>query len=313
MSRRSRMKSTLDSLFSSTKSQEQEPEAPASSPAPDLPETGAGEKINEKSVPVKKAPAKKAAPVASRSKSADKKPPAQPKEPPQTDQPAQAAPPPAPVLPAEADVPPEQPAVETTAAPPESKEQVVGHPEREVSPPAVMAEKPAAEPANHPQEGPAETEALAPDTSSGEKAAESDEEEQLVVFLLAGESYGISIQMVESIIKKQAITKVPHVDKYILGVTNLRGTVVPVVDLRLRFSIPGQETTKDTRIIVLNTESGKNGILVDEVMEVMRLPKSAIAPPPMFATSVNTSYIQGVARTDDKLIIMLEMNTILQR
>jgi purine-binding chemotaxis protein CheW len=77
--------------------------------------------------------------------------------------------------------------------------------------------------------------------------------------------------------------------------------------------MPAQETTKDTRIMVLNTESGKNGIVVDEVMEVMRLPKSAIAPPPMLATNINTSYIQGIAQTGDKLIIMLEMNIILQR
>jgi purine-binding chemotaxis protein CheW len=305
------MKSTLDSLFSSTKSQAQEPETPASSPAPEVPE--AEEKVKEKNASVKKASAKKAAPAVSKAKPGDKKPPAQPKEPPPTDPPAEATPPPASIPLADASSPPIQSAVETTQAPTESKEQVVVHPAAEVSTPVAIAEKPAPEAANPPQEAPAENTLSAPESSSGEKAEVSDEEEQLVVFLLDGEAYGISIQMVESIIKKQAITKVPHVDKYILGVTNLRGTVVPVVDLRQRFSIPEQETTKDTRIIVLNTESGKNGILVDEVMEVMRLPKSAIAPPPMIATSINTSYIQGIARTDDKLIIMLEMNSILQR
>jgi purine-binding chemotaxis protein CheW len=307
------MKSTLDSLFSSTKSQAQEPETPASSPAPEVPEAEAEEKVKEKNASVKKASAKKAAPAVSKAKPGDKKPPAQPKEPPPTDPPAEATPPPAFIPLVDASSEAIQSAIETTAASTESNEQVVVHPTAEVSTPVVIAEKPAPEAANPPQEAPAENALSALVTSSGETTEVSDEEEQLVVFLLAGEAYGISIQMVESIIKKQAITKVPHVDKYILGVTNLRGTVVPVVDLRLRFSIPEQETTKDTRIIVLNTESGKNGILVDEVMEVMRLPKSAIAPPPMIATSINTSYIQGIARTDDKLIIMLEMNTILQR
>lgn len=146
--------------------------------------------------------------------------------------------------------------------------------------------------------------------NSDEKVV-SDEEEHLVVFLLGDEAFGIEIHSVESIIKKQLITKVPHAEKFILGVTNLRGTVVPVVDLRQRFALPIREATKDTRIIVLNTESGKDGILVDEVSEVMRIPKSSISPTPMITSTVNSTFIKGVARTDDKLIILLDVNTIL--
>lgn len=318
MNRRSRIKSTLDSLFSGGKAQSPEPETPAAPPQPQKTESTPAVKTPIKtktekkpSLPKTSAPAEKQKPVAkktlptkqasvqdnrtdrSEKAPADSLPPVviQTLDLPVNDPPA------APLLsedpkPVEMTPPPGSPAVEETVA--AEKTTAVGQGERSLtsSDDSLISEK---------------------TISGADESKGSDEEEQLVVFLLDNEAFGIIIQMVESIIKKQAITKVPHVEKYILGVTNLRGTVVPVVDLRQRFSIPAQETTKDTRIIVLNTESGKNGIVVDEVMEVMRLPKSAIAPPPRIATTINTTYIQGVARTDDKLIIMLDMNSILQR
>lgn len=307
MNRKSRMKSTLDSLFSSNKTPVAKPETPPPPPIEkkdDFPvdstpseKTPAAKPVENKvpqSRPKASQAVKKPAPA---KKPAEKKPSEAPKpvEAVKTVQPAETLP--QPVQVEENQVkPPEarpMPAVEQAtpaASPPPSVEK-----EQPVQ--AVGVEAPAKE---------------APPEKSRENA-NSDEEVHLVIFLLAGEAFGIDIQMVESIIKKQAITKVPHAEKFILGVTNLRGTVVPVVDLRQRFAMPVQEATKDTRIIVLNSEGGKNGIVVDEVLEVLRIPKSAIAPTPMIATTVQSSFIKGIARTDEKLIILLDDSTVLSR
>jgi chemotaxis signal transduction protein len=117
-----------------------------------------------------------------------------------------------------------------------------------------------------------------------------EDEEQLVVFTLAGEHYGVDIAVVASIIKPQPITAVPRAPEFIEGITNLRGTVLPVVDLRRRFGLPtkgtgqpspispqGQEQeTDDTRIIVVEIDSMQVGLMVDTVMEVLRLPAASI-------------------------------------
>ena len=98
-----------------------------------------------------------------------------------------------------------------------------------------------------------------------------DNEEHLVIFTLGKELYGVTIHTVESIIKIQAITEVPRTASYVLGVTNLRGTVVPVLDLRKRFNLQFSETTPNTRIIIVNAEGSKVGIVVDEVTEVLKV------------------------------------------
>jgi purine-binding chemotaxis protein CheW len=311
MNRRSRMKSTLDSLFSSNKSQAENPETPAT-PAPSAPTP---EKKPEKPVekpassPVVKAPAKKAAPAAAKAKLVVKPTPAAVKKPEaaapaaKPDVKPAAASQPETKLPAPAPIAVTPPQIEKTPEPPKMPAPVASTPapvsvEKPVSNPPVKTESAAASAQNAPKNG-------------GHEVEDSDEEVHLVVFLLAGEAFGIGIHMVESIIKKQAITKVPHAEKFILGVTNLRGTVVPVVDLRQRFALETTEATKDTRIIVLNTESGKNGIVVDEVMEVLRIPKSAIAPTPTITTTVNSAFIKGIARTEERLIILLDVNSIL--
>ena len=99
--------------------------------------------------------------------------------------------------------------------------------------------------------------------------SQTGDEEHLVIFTLGKELYGVTIHTVESIIKLQAITIVPRTASYILGVTNLRGTVVPVLDLRKRFNLPSSENTPNTRIVIINAEGAKVGIVVDEVTEVL--------------------------------------------
>ena len=132
-------------------------------------------------------------------------------------------------------------------------------------------------------------------------------ERQLVVFELANEQYGVDIAVVESIIKMQDITIVPHTPDYIEGVTNLRGTVLPVVDLRTRFGLPRQEATHDTRIVVVDVGGTKVGMVVDAVTEVLRVPGEAIEPPSSLVMSSLSGFINGVAKVDGRLVILIDV------
>jgi purine-binding chemotaxis protein CheW len=136
-------------------------------------------------------------------------------------------------------------------------------------------------------------------------------EQQLVVFELAQEYYGVDIATVEGIIKMQAITVVPHAPRFVEGVTNLRGSVLPVIDLRKRFGLPSQEATKDTRIVVVVMGSLKVGMTVDGVSEVMRVPAEAIEAPSPLVTTTDTTFIKGIAKVAERLIILLDLSKVL--
>jgi len=137
-----------------------------------------------------------------------------------------------------------------------------------------------------------------------------DDEQQIVVFKLADESYGINISTVESIIKMQTMTLVPHAYHYVEGVTNLRGTVVPVIDLRTRFSMPRIEETKNTRIVVVEQENSMVGVVVDSVIEVLRISSKVIEPPSVFVATLDSAYISGIAKFDERLITLLDLDKI---
>jgi purine-binding chemotaxis protein CheW len=139
----------------------------------------------------------------------------------------------------------------------------------------------------------------------------SDDEEHLVIFSLGKELYGVTIHSVESIIKIQAITEVPRSASYVLGVTNLRGTVVPVLDLRRRFNLQFTETTPNTRIIIVNAEGSKVGIVVDEVTEVLKVTRNSIQPAPPLSTTVESAFINGIAKISDRLVILLDLEKVL--
>ena len=136
-------------------------------------------------------------------------------------------------------------------------------------------------------------------------------EHQLVVFELANESYGINIDVVESIIKLQSITQLPQTSSYIKGVTNLRGTVLPVIDLRLRFGLDAKPDTKQTRVIIVTMGNVKVGVIVDGVSEVLRVSDEIIEPLPSMVNSVNSEFLKGIVRLDDRLIILLEVEKVL--
>ena len=136
-------------------------------------------------------------------------------------------------------------------------------------------------------------------------------EHQLVVFELGKEHYAVDISAVESIIKMQQITVVPHTPSFVEGVTNLRGSVLPVIDLRKRFGLSADTISKKSRIVVIALGKTKVGMIVDAVSEVMRVPDDAIEPPPPMVTSIDTTFITGIAKIDTKLVILLELSKVL--
>ena len=136
-------------------------------------------------------------------------------------------------------------------------------------------------------------------------------EQQLVVFELANEFYGINIAMVESIIKMQAITQLPQTPTYVLGVTNLRGSVLPVIDLRTRFILDAKEDTRQTRIMIVTMGNIKAGIVVDAVSEVLRVSDESIEPLPPMINSVDSAFLKGIVRLENRLIILLELSRVL--
>jgi purine-binding chemotaxis protein CheW len=136
-------------------------------------------------------------------------------------------------------------------------------------------------------------------------------EQQLVIFELANESYGINIAVVESIIKMQMITQLPQTPTYVKGVINLRGSVLPVIDLRSRFALDAREDTRQTRIIIVTMGNIKVGVTVDGVSEVLRVSDELIEPLPPMVSSVNSIFLKGIVRLENRLIILLELDKVL--
>jgi purine-binding chemotaxis protein CheW len=136
-------------------------------------------------------------------------------------------------------------------------------------------------------------------------------ENQLVVFNLANEDYGVDIAAVDGIVKMQAITHVPHTPSFVEGITNLRGEVLPVVDLRRRFGLPQEEATKDTRIVNVEVDGVRVGMVVDAVSEVLRVAEEDIEPPSPIVTTVDSAFIAGIAKVDERLIILLDLARVL--
>jgi len=135
----------------------------------------------------------------------------------------------------------------------------------------------------------------------------------LVVFTLADETYGIDISTVNEIIRMQAITEVPRTPDFVEGVINLRGRIVPVIDLRKRFSLAVSEETQASRIMVVELEGLTVGMIVDSVSEVLRLPASSIEPTPTMVSGVDAAYLRGVGKWDDRLIILLDIKKVLYK
>lgn len=136
-------------------------------------------------------------------------------------------------------------------------------------------------------------------------------EQQLVVFELNNEVYGVDIAKVQEIIRMQNITQVPRAPQFVEGVINLRGRVIPVVDLRKRFGFATTEHSKQSRIVVVEIEGQTIGMIVDGVSEVLRVPTASIEPPSPVVTTLDSDYLRGIAKLEDSLIILLQLDKIL--
>lgn len=140
--------------------------------------------------------------------------------------------------------------------------------------------------------------------------AETDEL-QLVSFNIGTEEFGVDILKVQEINRMVEITKVPQAPNYVEGVINLRGKVIPIVDLRKRFNLELKEHDKNTRIVVVDIGGNIMGMIVDSVSEVLRLSANTIEPPPDIVTGVNAEYIKGVAKLEDRLLIFLDLSRVI--
>lgn len=136
---------------------------------------------------------------------------------------------------------------------------------------------------------------------------------QVVVFHLAGAEYAVEIKHVEEINRLVNITRVPHAPSYIEGVINLRGSIIPIINLHKKFSLAGQEFNRHTRIIVLKMNDIKAAIIVDKVSEVAYLDVDNIVADTQFFSPINAEVIEGMVRVQDRLIIVLDLIKLLDK
>ncbi|HXJ33512.1 MAG TPA: chemotaxis protein CheW [Candidatus Eisenbacteria bacterium] len=135
---------------------------------------------------------------------------------------------------------------------------------------------------------------------------------QYLTFSLGAEEYGVEILKVQEIKGYTTITPIPSTPPYVKGVMNLRGTIVPVVDLRLRLGMPAAECTPFTVIIVMAVGTKVVGAIVDSVSDVVDVPRDDIQTTPHFGSGVDVRYIAGIAQTGEKLIVLLDVDAVLR-
>lgn len=147
------------------------------------------------------------------------------------------------------------------------------------------------------------------------KTHDASEQTQFLTFLLADESYAVSILGVREIIEYDSVTRVPNMPASIRGVINLRGAVVPVVDMGLRFGIREIRVTKRTCVIIVEVEAGGErlvmGLMADAVSQVIDLPPADIEPPPAFGTRVRVDFLKGLGKIGKKFVLILDLERAL--
>lgn len=138
---------------------------------------------------------------------------------------------------------------------------------------------------------------------------------QFLTFMLAGEEYGVDILRVQEIKGWESSTEIPNTPEYIQGVMNLRGTIVPIVDLRSRFELEKIDYSNTTVVIVLKTFSNENektiGFVVDAVSDVYNVTEEDLKPSPDFGNAVSTEFVKGLATVDEKMLILLDIDQLI--
>jgi purine-binding chemotaxis protein CheW len=143
------------------------------------------------------------------------------------------------------------------------------------------------------------------------EGAVSSDERQYVSFILADEEYGVPILKVQEIIRYTKLTRVPQSSEFIEGVLNLRGRVIPVLDLRKRFALAQGARDRNSRIVVVEVDNRTVGMIVDGVSEVLQINRGDIEPPPPLGARVKTEFIEGMGKVGDRLMILLDIDRIL--
>jgi purine-binding chemotaxis protein CheW len=134
---------------------------------------------------------------------------------------------------------------------------------------------------------------------------------QLVSFKIGDEEFGVDILSVQEINRMSQITKVPNTSDFVEGVINLRGRVIPVIDLRIKLGMQRKEHGKNTRIVVVELRGNTIGFIVDEVSEVLRISKEITEAPPEMVGGVNSDYITSIGKLEDRLLILLDLEKII--
>lgn len=154
-------------------------------------------------------------------------------------------------------------------------------------------------------------------SNTAEKNLDSDELafSQYLTFILAGEVYGIDILKIREIKGWMPVTRIPNVDGDVLGVLNMRGIIVPIIDLRIRFKLENVEYISTTAVVVLSVEAREEsrtiGVVVDNVSDVLNISSSDIKSSPDFGSKIETRYIKGIAATDQNVVMILDMDKLL--
>ncbi len=146
---------------------------------------------------------------------------------------------------------------------------------------------------------------------ANQKKNDSDELLQLVGFRIGNEEYGVNILDVHEINKMTHVTKIPNSPDFVEGVINLRGRVIPVIDLRIKLGLERKEHNKDTRIIVVSIGDNVLGFIVDSVNEVLRVPVSFFETPPEIVAGAGSEFINSVGKLEDRLLTLIDLNKIL--
>lgn len=149
------------------------------------------------------------------------------------------------------------------------------------------------------------------ESASPEDKADDSDEKQLVVFDLASGLYGLDIGYVREIIRVQNVTKVPGTPFFVEGVINLRGKIVPVIDLRKKLNLDVVEQTAESRIVVVDVVNGQVGVIVDAVTEVLRIPVSSIESSTFIVAGNGSNHMNGIAKIGDKMIVLLDLSAML--
>ena len=139
----------------------------------------------------------------------------------------------------------------------------------------------------------------------------SNELLQLVSFNIGEEEFGVDILCVQEINRMVEVTRVPNAPQFVVGVINLRGKVIPIIDMRMRLELETKSDDKNTRIIVVEIKNKVIGFIVDNVNEVLRISKSITEAPPPMVSGINSEYITSIGKLDDRLLILLDLDKIL--